>query len=227
VAGGRLISEDAPERPPLRALFVPAEPGERTLVHFHGNAETIADGASLAGALADIGLGVYFVEYPGYGLCHGHAPSERALYDAAENALFHLRDALGVPSDQTVLQGQSLGTGVAAEMSLRGFGSRLVLISPFTSMTAMVRRFAPVLPPGLLVDDRFDTLSKAARVRAPTLVIHGTDDALVPCDMGRRVAAEIPNAELCLAPGAHHNDLFSCDGPRLLQRIAAFAMETP
>jgi pimeloyl-ACP methyl ester carboxylesterase len=42
-------------------------------------------------------------------------------------------------------------------------------------------------------------------VRAPTLVIHGADDPLVPAAGGEDTAASIPGAELLLIPGAGHS----------------------
>jgi pimeloyl-ACP methyl ester carboxylesterase len=42
------------------------------------------------------------------------------------------------------------------------------------------------------------------RVRAPTLVIHGSDDPLVPLIGGTRTAAAIPGARLRVVPGMGH-----------------------
>lgn len=52
-------------------------------------------------------------------------------------------------------------------------------------------------------------------VRAPTLVIHGLDDPLVPVEGGRDTAATIPGAELLEVPGMGH-DL----PPGLLETLA-------
>ncbi len=41
-------------------------------------------------------------------------------------------------------------------------------------------------------------------IAAPTLVMHGEADILVPTENGRRIAARIPGAELRLVPGAGH-----------------------
>ncbi len=46
---------------------------------------------------------------------------------------------------------------------------------------------------------------RLATVRAPTLVIHGTDDPLVPVEGGHDTAAAIPGAELLLIPGMGHD----------------------
>ncbi|HUN52021.1 MAG TPA: alpha/beta hydrolase [Candidatus Sulfotelmatobacter sp.] len=59
------------------------------------------------------------------------------------------------------------------------------------------RQFAAVLASGSRVD-----LLKT--ITAPSLVIHGNDDPLVPVEAGRDTAAHIPGAELMLVPGMGH-----------------------
>ena len=50
-----------------------------------------------------------------------------------------------------------------------------------------------------------DRSPRLADVRAPTLVIHGEDDPLVPVEGGKHTAASIPGAELLLVPGMGHD----------------------
>ena len=42
-------------------------------------------------------------------------------------------------------------------------------------------------------------------VKAPTLVIHGADDPLVPVEGGKDTAASIPGAALIIVPGMGHD----------------------
>ena len=180
------------------------------VVFFHGNGQELVDLSWLARSFMNQGLGILFVEYPGYGLAKGET-TEANIYFAAKRALDELQ-RLGVAKSQITLVGQSLGSGVAIEMARGGYGSKLVLISPFTSMVDMVKRFAPLLPVSALVRDRFDNLAKAPEVPVETLVIHGTKDGLVPVSMGREIAAAIPNAKLIEIEGGSHNDLFTSRG---------------
>jgi pimeloyl-ACP methyl ester carboxylesterase len=52
--------------------------------------------------------------------------------------------------------------------------------------------------------DAIDVEELAQRVRAPTLVLHGREDARVPFDEGRRLAASIPGARLVSLDTASH-----------------------
>jgi len=203
---------------PVRALELPGPPGARTLVDFHNNRETAESRIDMARALRRLGLGVLLVEYRGYGGSRGPEPTEAGLYLDAEAALDMLAGR-GIDPDRIVLCGTSLGTGVAAEMARRGRGSRLVLISPYTSIPDLVSDVVPFLPSGALVPDHFDTLEKSAAIRIPTLIIHGDSDEIVPFAMGERLSREIRGARLARVKGGHHGDLFARDD-RLLSQIA-------
>ena len=58
------------------------------------------------------------------------------------------------------------------------------------------------------------------RIQAPTLVVHGAEDVLIPPENGERLAAAIPGAELVLWPDAAH--LYVTDEPRAERGVAAF-----
>src|SRR5438067_9608891 len=88
--GPRLVELPQPHGPATRVLEWPARPGERTVVYFHGNGQTMFDELPLARDLAERGLGVVLVEYRGYGITYGDPPAEDAMYADAEAAIAHL-----------------------------------------------------------------------------------------------------------------------------------------
>jgi pimeloyl-ACP methyl ester carboxylesterase len=71
-----------------------------------------------------------------------------------------------------------------------------------------------------------NTAGRLHEITAPTLVVHGEDDVVIPPSNGRLLAQGIPNAELKLWRGAGH--LFVTDEPRADRYIADFlARHTP
>lgn len=69
-----------------------------------------------------------------------------------------------------------------------------------------------------------DVTDRLAAVRVPTLVLHNRDDAWVPCELGRAVAAGIPGAQFVSLPSSSH--VVMPDEPcweEFVQRIVAFA----
>ena len=71
-----------------------------------------------------------------------------------------------------------------------------------------VRAAHPTSPEGfnnqLLGASSWERLADLGAVRAPTLVIHGADDRIVPAAAGERLAAAIPGARFALLSGAGH-----------------------
>jgi len=65
--------------------------------------------------------------------------------------------------------------------------------------------------------------ARVADIRAPTLVVHGEEDVLIPPVNGERLAAAIPGAELSLWPGAAH--LYFTDEPEVDRDVAAWLSE--
>jgi uncharacterized protein len=181
--------------------------GKKVVAYFHGNGEDLADSIPMVSLLRSLGVGVLAVEYPGYGVAGGR-PSEEGAYAAGEAALQWLRSERGIDRDRVVLLGQSLGTAVAVELAKRGLGARLVLVSPFTSAAEMARRIFPLFP-ARFVRYRFDTLAKAPTISVPVLIIHGTEDEVVPFAMGERLAGAFPQARFVPIWGGMHNDLVS------------------
>lgn len=191
----------------VHALELDNPKATRTIVHFHGNAETVEANASLAREMKKRGFAVVLVEYRGYGRSRGTSPSEEGLYlDAA--AILDVLAARGVGPDRVVLWGQSLGTGVAAEMAKRGRGSRLVLVAPFTSTVDMASRIVPFLPASLVMADKFDTLSKAPSITAPALVVHGEIDDVIPFEQGEKISKTLPHATFLKVPEGRHDNLY-------------------
>lgn len=193
----------------------------RTIVHFHGNAETADANANLGREMRRRGFAMVLVEYRGYGRSRADAkPSEQGLYEDAEAVLDELATR-GVGAERIVLWGQSLGTGVAAEMALRGRGSRLILVAPFTSTTAMAGRVVPFLPASLVMVDRFDTLSKASQIHFPTLVVHGEIDDVIPVSHGELLSRSFPSATFLKVPEGRHDNLYK--SPEVLAAIVKHA----
>ena len=205
----------------VHALYAKARADAPTIVHFHGNGEELADMTGFVALFRARGFGVLAVEYPGYGLSKPGDPNESAIYEDAEVALRDLVQNKGVSSANVVLSGQSLGTGVAVEMAKRGYGERLVLLSPYTSIVDVANGYFPILPNSLLVRDVFDNAKKAPAIRKPVLVVHGTDDEVIPFALGQKLTALFPSGRFLPLENGRHNDLF-LRGDTLVDEVARF-----
>jgi pimeloyl-ACP methyl ester carboxylesterase len=71
------------------------------------------------------------------------------------------------------------------------------------------------------VMNQVDRKKALSSVTVPTLVIHGTDDPVVPWEAGRDTAEAIPRAELMLIDGMGHDLPHGGAWPRIVEAIAA------
>jgi fermentation-respiration switch protein FrsA (DUF1100 family) len=205
--GATLLTAKAADGVPVNALVFDNPRATRTIVHFHGNAETAEANAFLAREMKKRGFATVLVEYRGYGRSKGTSPTEEGLYLDAVAVLDTLA-ARGLKPADIVLWGQSLGTGVAAEMAKRERGARLVLVAPFTSTVDMASRVIPFMPVSMVMIDRFDTLSKAPSIAAPALVVHGDIDDVIPFEQGEKVSKALPHGTFLKVPEGRHDNLY-------------------
>ncbi len=205
----------------LAAWFVPARGARRrTLVFFHGNAETASDAWSWADVLADRGTDVLLAEYRGYGESEG-TPSARGIERDAEAAVRFLLDERSVAPNSLVVQGHSLG-GAAAIAALAGPASGAagaVIESTFTSLHDMARVIVG-LPLTRLVPDAYalDSAARAPSIRVPILHVHGDRDEVIPFELGQRLGALFPTERFLRVEGGTHN----LGDPSVTREILAF-----
>jgi hypothetical protein len=205
----------------LHGWWVP-KAGCPTLLWFHGNAGNIShrlDNIKLLHHLADVQ--VFIFDYREYGKSQGRISREGTFKDAAA-AYRYIAEERKIPANELVLFGRSLGTALAVDLAVRLPCRALILESPFTNSSDMAKLFAP-----FMFDWRpkvpYDNIGKIGQVRVPVLVVHGTQDEVIPVDMGRRVYGAAPEPkELYLIPGAHHNDTFLVAGKAYFDRLRAF-----
>jgi hypothetical protein len=202
---GRILPVRTGDGLTVRAAWISSGlPGAKVAVFFHGNAESAAQNLPLAQALAADGVDVVLAEYRGYGGEPGRPDEEGLCADGA--ALLDVLEREGVTRERLVLVGRSLGTGVAVELALRKPPSLLVLVSPYTSFPDLGRSLVGPLAP-LIVPDRFDNLGKIPRLACPVVILHGTNDDVVPFRMGERLAAAGKGVRFLPLEGRTHNDI--------------------
>jgi hypothetical protein len=207
-------------------LVVPPSeaPGRRSAVLLApGNAGNRASRAPLAAALAGRGLTVLLVDYRGYGGNPG-GPSEAGLVRDIEAARAFLVEEAGIPAERLLYYGESLGTGVVTALAAKHPPAGLILRSPFTDLPAVGRKHYPFLPVRLLARDRFPVAEVIARVAAPTLIVYGTADSIVPPQQSLAVAGKAAGPVRVVAvQGADHNDASLSNGAQLIDAIAELA----
>jgi fermentation-respiration switch protein FrsA (DUF1100 family) len=201
----------------IAVLHLPNPRAGVTLLYAHGNAEDLGQLAPWLEELRRAGFAVVAFDYRGYGMSTGGPPSAMGAVHDMEAAYRWVVDTLRVPTSRIVLYGRSVGSGPATDLAARVPVGGLVLESAFVSAFRVMTK-VPLLP-----FDRFPNLRHLRQVRAPVLVVHGTDDEVIPVSHGRRLyeAAAAPKEALWI-DGAHHNDVPLVGGDRYWSALAAF-----
>ncbi|MBL8706608.1 MAG: alpha/beta hydrolase [Rhodospirillales bacterium] len=188
----------------------PAAPGGRLVILFHGNAGNIGHRAHKARRFLDAGFGVLLVSWRGFAGNAG-APSEEGLMRDARAAMAFAR-AEGFTPGRIAFYGESLGSGLAVAMAAEAADAGtpvagVVLEAPYTTIPAVAQHHYFYVPATLLVHDKFDSLSRIARIKTPLLVVHGVRDRTVPVRFGEMLfaAAREPKQALWLSEAAHNN----------------------
>jgi fermentation-respiration switch protein FrsA (DUF1100 family) len=118
-----------------------------------------------------------------------------------------------------------MGGAVAARIASEKEVGALVLEAAFTSLVDVGKAVYPLLPSFLLTRLRglYATQDAVRKVKAPVLIVHGTEDEIVPVRMGLALleSASEPK-EWYGIEGAGHNDTFYVGGEEYFQRIGAF-----
>jgi alpha-beta hydrolase superfamily lysophospholipase len=206
----------------------PADPKDWVFLWSHGNGGNMTHRAYGADKLRDRGWGVFMFDYRGYGKSEKRDPSEAAFYADADAAWDVLVKEKGVAPEQIILFGESLGAAVAVEMAMRHpEAPGLVLQTPFASVPAMAQAILG-FPVGPMLKNRYDNLSKIAKINRPLHIVHGDCDDVVPFNQGRQLfdAAKEPKEFLCI-PGGRHNDLWDVDWKGIVDGIEAFLDRLP
>uniref|UniRef100_A0A7E4US78 palmitoyl-protein hydrolase n=1 Tax=Panagrellus redivivus TaxID=6233 RepID=A0A7E4US78_PANRE len=190
----------------IACVFVkPTRNARYTLLFSHGNAVDLGQMCSFYYGLGyRLGCNVFSYDYSGYG-CSTGKPSEKNLYADIAAALQALKSKYGVPEEQIILYGQSIGTVPSVDVAVNNPNiAGLILHSPL--MSGMRVAF-----PGTTRTycwDAFPSIDKIPKVLTPTLIIHGTDDDVIDFTHGMTL---YESCRTTVAPlwvnGAGHNDV--------------------
>ena len=186
-------------------------PDGLTMVHFHGNGETVADYRDeFAPRIASFGVNLFLSEYRGYGMSEGEPKLAAMLADIPA-----MVTASGVEPSRLVFFGRSLGSlyaahaaalysnaaGLVLESGIADPLERILLrVEPWQMDTTIEELRAEV---GRVLNQR----EKLAAFRGRTLVLHTLNDDIIPVSHGKLLHgwANGPKELVVFERGDHNN----------------------
>jgi alpha-beta hydrolase superfamily lysophospholipase len=203
------------------------DPAAMTVIHFHGNGETVEDYlGDFVERFDRMGVNLLLAEYRGYGMSGGE-PSMVRMLDDVERIVRAIR----VPPERIVLFGRSLGSLYAIH-GVKCFPQAAGLIIESGIADPLERLLLRVAPEelgvtleelGREVARMFNNREKLAGYRGTTLVMHARNDDLVDVSHGERLYAWAGGGkELKIFERGDHNTILQVNTRAYFDSVAGF-----
>lgn len=176
------------------------------IVYYHGNAGSACDRSSTKTRFESFGKSVIYVEYAGYSN-DPQTPSETLILNDVENIQAFIQEK---GFSHVSLYGLSLGSGAASYHASIGDVDSLLLVAPFSSLTAVAQAHYPIYPVAWFIKDHFNNLERLQAYQGKLLIIHGDRDRLIPPRLSQELYQVVPTPtkQYVLVKGATHNNIW-------------------
>ncbi|MFT3950233.1 MAG: alpha/beta fold hydrolase [Agriterribacter sp.] len=175
------------------------------VLYFHGNRKNIEWYARYAPAFTGKGYEVWMIDYPGFGKSSGKL-TEQKLYEYA-GQLYVMAKAK-YNADSIIIYGKSLGTGIAAWLASKRSAKRVIMETPYYSMTSLLSHYLPVYPMSRMLKYKLPTYAHINIINAPVTIFHGTGDNVIPYSNAEKLKPLLnPKDEFITIPDGEHNNL--------------------
>lgn len=200
----------------LNALHLRLPQPDGVVFFLHGNAGNLQTWFTNSDYYRRLNLDLFMLDYRGFGKSGGRIESEAQLHADVRAAWAQV--APRYAGRKRVILGRSLGSGLAAALAAEVQPELTVLVSPFSSMTALAREHYSWVP-GAVLRYPLRTDATLPQVQGRVLLVHGLRDTLIAPRHSQRLRTLLPRAEWLPVPDAGHGDIHS--HPAYLDGLAA------
>jgi alpha-beta hydrolase superfamily lysophospholipase len=200
-----------------------------TLLFLHGARRNLYGVQGRIERWRNMGFHVLAIDYRGFGRSTNLLPSADSTIEDTRAAFAEFVRREPDPARRYVY-GYSLGGALAIDLASREDGlAGVILESTFTSIGDVVQRSKWGWVPGLslLVTQEFNSIGRMAEVNEPLLIIHGTEDRIIPHEMADELAAAVgrltqPLRRVLKIDGASHWGIPTVAGASYDQAVRDF-----
>lgn len=191
----------------MNSLIIPAIQGRKSkgaIMYLHGNKGNIRRGIYQTRTMADRGLDIMIVDYRGYGKTEGSPVNDQQMLDDVNKAYQYLKE--NYDENQIYIIGYSLGTGMASYLAKTNMPAHLILVAPFTSLTAIKDKYLWMFP-DFLLKYQLDNGQHLKDLAIPTTILHGTDDTVVDYSFSNELTEINNKINLITSKGQSHRGI--------------------
>lgn len=188
------------------------EGADTVVVFYHGNANIVCDMAFVMDIFDKKGISYIFPEYIGY--------SKDKRKTTHEGILENVQDTVDYIEEQdyehVYVIGQSIGSGAASYHTSLQEPEKLLLITPFTTLTNVLTDMFPIYPQIFIerfFNDRFDNVERLTNYNGDLTIVHGTKDPVIDISHSEKIleAVSAKYEKLFIADGYGHAEINESD----------------
>ncbi|TRX56537.1 alpha/beta hydrolase [Thalassomonas sp. M1454] len=229
----------------IHGWFLPVEDNvevKGTVYFLHGNAQNISTHLRSVYWLPERGYQVFLIDYRGYGKSTGEPLIPDVFHDINAGFLWLIKQP-SVQQKPIYLLGQSLGASmsgylVGTQPEMRDRLSGVILDAGFTSYSEIARHIASdnwltwlfQYPAAWSMPSDYDLIDVVQNISpTPLLIVHGTQDVVIPYQHGKKLLAKAKQPKAFLSYTGGHIATFNDVGNQnlLLEFMQKFTPTKP
>jgi alpha-beta hydrolase superfamily lysophospholipase len=190
----------------LNAIHFKTVNPKGVVLYFHGNAGDLSRWGIITSYFTKFNYDVIVMDYRTYGKSTGELTEKNLIKDAQ---LFYDRTKDLFGEDKIVVYGRSLGANLATFVAANNNPKELILEAPFYNLEEAAQNRIPILLVKYFLKFKFPSNEYITKVTCPIVIIHGTEDGVVPFESGKRLSKKVTPEQLSFVsiPGGEHNNL--------------------
>lgn len=190
----------------INALHFKTKDPKGIILYFHGNRDNLQRWGKIASELGDyFHYDVFVMDYRGYGKSIG-IRDENALNSDALFCYNYVKTNY-LPKE-IIVYGRSLGTGIAACLASEINPNKLILETPYHSVNDLAQGYFSLFSVEHKLPYKLPNFQYLQAVNCPILILHGTEDEVVPYSSGKKLFESLVNKNvrfITITNGKHNN----------------------
>ncbi len=197
---------DTEEKGKISVLHFTVPEPVGAILYFHGNRADLRKWGQTVMPLTRYGYDVFVMDYRGYGKSRG-LRTEAFMHGDAKAYREFVTNRFKY--DRMVYFGRSLGSAFALHLAAHQPPDKLILETPIAHITNGIDQYHGLIRKAMLGRFAFDNLRVAPNVACDTVVLHGTNDRVVPLKFSRVLFDTIASKskKIVVIPKGGHNNL--------------------
>ena len=149
----------------------------KIIIYYGGNAEEVSLNLDDFQIFKDYGM--VLINFRGYGKSQGK-PGQDELFSDALFIFDYIHRKYNHQISEIILFGRSLGSGVATYVASQRIVNKLILVSPYDSITNIAKIHFPYLPVNMILKHPFNSMEYAQSIKIPVLILSAENDNIIP-----------------------------------------------